>query len=48
MRGLAYGSLGHREKAMVDLQRAAYLFQQEGRTKDYQYVIELIQKIQKF
>ncbi|NEU73295.1 tetratricopeptide repeat protein [Hassallia byssoidea VB512170] len=45
-RGLVRYQLGDKQGAINDLQKAAELFQQQGRTADYQKALEVIRKIQ--
>ncbi len=45
-RGLARNDLGDKQGAINDLQKAAELFQQQGKTEFYQQALEVIRKIQ--
>ena len=45
-RGLERISLGDKQGGLADLQKAAELYQQQGRKEDYQETLELIRKSQ--
>ncbi|MBH8552786.1 tetratricopeptide repeat protein [Nostocaceae cyanobacterium CENA357] len=45
-RGLAYTQLNNKQAAIADYQKAADLYQQQGKTKDSQDALEKIQKLQ--
>ncbi|OCR02930.1 hypothetical protein BCD67_03215 [Oscillatoriales cyanobacterium USR001] len=44
-RGAAYYRIGNRDKAMEDFQQAARLFQAQGKTAEYQKVLQLMKDI---
>ncbi|HEY9693005.1 MAG TPA: tetratricopeptide repeat protein [Oculatellaceae cyanobacterium] len=45
-RGLVYVNRGDKQKAIADLQTAATLFQQQGNTQSYEWVIGKLQQLQ--
>ncbi|PLZ90022.1 hypothetical protein CEN44_11785 [Fischerella muscicola CCMEE 5323] len=45
-RGLARIVTGDKQGGIADLQKTAQLFQQQGRTADYQKALKLIQELQ--
>jgi len=47
-RGKARDDLGDKQRAIADFQKAANLFQQQGRQDDYQRSLERIRNIQSF
>ncbi|MBW4688450.1 MAG: tetratricopeptide repeat protein [Komarekiella atlantica HA4396-MV6] len=44
-KGIVRAALGDKQWAIADLQKAANLFQEQGKTEDYQKVLELIKKL---
>ncbi|WP_193199446.1 tetratricopeptide repeat-containing serine protease family protein [Nostoc sp. MG11] len=46
-RGIARFQLGDKQGAITDLQKAANLFLEQGKTDDYQQLLELIKKLKK-
>lgn len=45
-RGMVYALMGEKQKAILDLQRAAQLFQSQGNTAGYEQAMNLLKSLQ--